>query len=85
MAPDCVGSVVEDKAKNIPHGGVLLLENLRFHQEEANDPSFAQALASLADVYVNDAFGSADRAHASTAALLQSRPALSAIGEKHAY
>ena len=54
-------------AATIPRGDVLLLENLRFHaEEEANDPKFAQALASLADVYVNDAFGSAHRAHAST-------------------
>jgi phosphoglycerate kinase len=67
MAPDCVGPVVDEMARKIPHGGLLLLENLRFHaEEEANDAEFAQALASLADVYVNDAFGSAHRAHAST-------------------
>ena len=65
MAPDCVGPEVE-KMKPAP-GEVLLLENLRFHaEEEKNDPEFARQLASLADVYVNDAFGSAHRAHAST-------------------
>jgi phosphoglycerate kinase len=67
MAPDCIGPEAERMAAAIPRGDVLLLENLRFHaEEEANDPKFAQALASLADVYVNDAFGSAHRAHAST-------------------
>src|SRR4030095_10738028 len=68
MAPDCIGPRVEDMARKIPRGAVLLLENLRVHAaEESNDPEFARALASLADVYVNDAFGSAHRAHASTA------------------
>ena len=67
MAPDCIGPEAERLAAMIPRGDVLLLENLRFHaEEEANDPKFAQALASLADIYVNDAFGSAHRAHAST-------------------
>lgn len=67
MAPDCIGSEAERMAATIPRGDILLLENLRFHaEEEANDPKFAQALASLADIYVNDAFGSAHRAHAST-------------------
>ncbi|MBM3726484.1 MAG: phosphoglycerate kinase [Acidobacteria bacterium] len=65
MAPDCVGPAVE-ALKPAP-GQVLLLENLRFHaEEEKNDPSFAAQLAALCDVYVNDAFGSAHRAHAST-------------------
>ena len=77
MAPDCIGPVVEGMSKNIPRGGVLLLENLRFHaEEEANDAEFAQALASLADVYVNDAFGSAHRAHASTAGVTAYLPAV---------
>src|SRR4030095_15812458 len=68
MASDCIGPEAERMAGAITRGDVLLLENLRFHaEEEANDPKFAQALASLADVYVNDAFGSAHRAHASTA------------------
>jgi phosphoglycerate kinase len=66
FAPDCIGpAAAEIIAGNT--GGVIVLENLRFHpEEEANDPEFAKALASLADVYVNDAFGSAHRAHAST-------------------
>jgi len=65
MAPDCIGPEVE-ALKPAP-GEVLLLENLRFHpEEEKNDPGFAQKLAALCDVYVNDAFGSAHRAHAST-------------------
>jgi phosphoglycerate kinase len=77
MAPDCVGPVVEEMARRIRHGGLLLLENLRFHaEEEANDAEFAQALASLADVYVNDAFGSAHRAHASTVGVTAHLPAV---------
>jgi phosphoglycerate kinase len=65
MAPDCVGPQVE--AMKPAPGEVLLLENLRFHaEEERNDPAFAKQLAALCDVYVNDAFGSAHRAHAST-------------------
>jgi phosphoglycerate kinase len=65
MAPDCVGPEVESMLP--APGEVLLLENLRFHaQEEKNDPEFAKKLAALCDVYVNDAFGSAHRAHAST-------------------
>ena len=77
MAPDCIGPVVEGMSRNIPRGGVLLLENLRFHaEEEANDADFARALASLADVYVNDAFGSAHRAHASTAGVTAYLPAV---------
>jgi phosphoglycerate kinase len=66
FAPDCVGPAAADViAAN--RGGVVLLENLRFHaEEEANDPAFAKQLAALCDVYVNDAFGSAHRAHAST-------------------
>lgn len=80
MAPDCIGPVVEEMARKIPRGGVLLLENLRFHaEEEANDKKFAQALASLADVYVNDAFGSAHRAHASTAAVTEYLPAVAGL------
>jgi phosphoglycerate kinase len=67
FAPDCVGEIAEELAQQLESGQVLLLENLRFHaQEEANDPAFSKALASLAEVYVNDAFGSAHRAHAST-------------------
>ncbi len=67
MAPDCVGPEVE--AMKPAPGEVLLLENLRFHaEEEKNDPAFAKQLAALCDLYVNDAFGSAHRAHASTEA-----------------
>ncbi len=65
MAPDCVGPEVE--AMQPAPGEVLLLENLRFHaEEEKNDPEFSKKLAALCDLYVNDAFGSAHRAHAST-------------------
>ncbi len=67
VAPDCIGPEVEALAKNLQPGQVLLLENLRFHnEEEQNDPDFARQLASLGEVYVNDAFGTAHRAHAST-------------------
>jgi phosphoglycerate kinase len=67
FAPDCVGPVAEEMADNLEPGQTLLLENLRFHPgEELNDPGFAQQLAKLCDVYVNDAFGAAHRAHAST-------------------
>jgi phosphoglycerate kinase len=77
MAPDCIGPDAERMVATIPRGDVLLLENLRFHpEEEANDPDFAQALASLADVYVNDAFGSAHRAHASTVGVTAFLPAV---------
>ena len=67
FAPDCVGDIAKELARQLESGQVLLLENLRFHpEEEKNDPEFAKQLASLCEVYVNDAFGSAHRAHAST-------------------
>jgi phosphoglycerate kinase len=67
FSPDCVGMGAEELAKRLESGQTLLLENLRFHvEEEANDETFAKSLAKLADFYVNDAFGSAHRAHAST-------------------
>jgi phosphoglycerate kinase len=67
FATDCVGTEVESEVERFQAGQVLLLENLRFHTgEEKNDPEFAKQLASLCDVYVNDAFGTAHRAHAST-------------------
>jgi phosphoglycerate kinase len=67
MAPDCVGPETERMAQETGFGEMLLLENLRFHkEEEQNDPAFARQLASLGDIYVNDAFGTAHRAHAST-------------------
>ena len=67
FAPDCIGLAAEEMAQKLETGQTLLLENLRFHaEEEANDENFSRKLASLADVYVNDAFGTAHRAHAST-------------------
>ncbi|MCL6099880.1 MAG: phosphoglycerate kinase [Bacteroidetes bacterium] len=67
FAPDCVGDQVKAIVNSLKDGEVVLLENLRFHsEEEKNDPAFAQQLAELGDVYINDAFGSAHRAHAST-------------------
>jgi phosphoglycerate kinase len=67
FSPDCVGAQAEEMAEKLERGQSLLLENLRFHaEEEANDPEFSRQLAKLCDYYVNDAFGSAHRAHAST-------------------
>ncbi len=67
LAPDCVGDEVRAMVNAMNDGDVILLENVRFHpEEEANDPAFAAQLAALADLYVNDAFGTAHRAHAST-------------------
>lgn len=77
LAPDCVGAAVETQARALQPGAVLLLENLRFHaEEEANDPAFAKQLASLGDIYVNDAFGTAHRAHASTVGVAHLLPAV---------
>ncbi|MCB9384395.1 MAG: phosphoglycerate kinase [Bryobacterales bacterium] len=71
LAEDCVGPAAEKAAAALKPGDVLLLENLRYHaEEEANDDAFARQLASLCDVYVNDAFGAAHRAHASTAGIV---------------
>ncbi|MFO1511366.1 MAG: phosphoglycerate kinase [Verrucomicrobiota bacterium] len=67
FADDCIGEKVEKLASELPPGGILLLENVRYYnEEEANDPAFAEKLAKVADFYVNDAFGAAHRAHAST-------------------
>ena len=75
FAEDCIGSVAEEAAKNLQPGEILLLENLRFYaEEEAGDVDFAKKLASLGDVYVNDAFGTAHRAHASTTIIAQFFP-----------
>ena len=69
LAPDCIGPEVERMTRD-PHSRIILLENLRFHEEEEkNDPAFSKALAALADVYINDAFGAAHRAHASIAGM----------------
>jgi phosphoglycerate kinase len=72
FAEDCVGAAASDAVRSAAGGGLVLLENLRFHaEEEKNDPRFASQLASLADVYVNDAFGAAHRAHASVDAIVR--------------
>lgn len=79
-APDCVGPDVEAAAAALAPGEVLLLENLRFHPEEtADDPAFAARLAALAAVYVNDAFGTAHRAHASTEGVAHLLPAVAGL------
>jgi phosphoglycerate kinase len=78
MAPDCVGPDVEAIAKTLKPGDVLMLENTRFHKsEEKNDLDLARQMAALGDVYVNDAFGSAHRAHASTEGVARFLPAVS--------
>jgi phosphoglycerate kinase len=70
FAADCIGEIAETAARNLPKGEILLLENTRFYaQEEAGDRDFAQALAKLGSIYINDAFGTAHRAHASTAVI----------------
>ena len=77
FAEDCVGPVVEAAAKALKPGEVLVLENTRFHpEEEKNDPELAKKMAALADIYVNDAFGSAHRAHASTEGVAHYLPAV---------
>lgn len=83
MAPDCVGTEAQRLANSLKPGQVLLLENLRFHPAEEKpekDPSFAKQLAALGELYVNDAFGTAHRAHASTAAITQYFPQRAAAG-----
>ena len=78
MAEDVVGEDATTKAANLQQGQIMLLENVRFHKEETdNDPEFSKKLASMAEVYVNDAFGSAHRAHASTAGVAAYLPAVS--------
>ena len=75
FAEDCIGPVAEEAAKNLQPGEILLLENLRFYsEEEAGDIDFSKKLASLGDIYVNDAFGTAHRAHASTTIIAQFFP-----------
>ena len=76
-ASDCIGQEVASKAEALKEGEILILENLRFHpEEELNDPDFARKLARLADIYVNDAFGTAHRAHASTVGVAKYLPAV---------
>ena len=77
MANDVIGEDAKEKAKQLKNGEIMLLENVRFHREETdNDPEFSKQLASLAEIYVNDAFGSAHRAHSSTAGVAQYLPAV---------
>ena len=81
FAPNCVGSEAKEAAEKLKEGEVLLLENLRFHsEEEAGDVAFAKELASLGDIYVNDAFGTAHRAHASTTIIAQFFPTAKCFG-----
>jgi phosphoglycerate kinase len=80
LASDCVGPEAERVVNALQPGGVALLENLRFHaEEERNDPDFARQLASLGDLYVNDAFGAAHRAHASTAGIADDLPSAAGL------
>jgi phosphoglycerate kinase len=77
LVPDCVGTVAENRVAEMKPGQVVLLENVRFHpEEEKNDPAFAKQMSVLADLYVNDAFGSAHRAHASTEGVAKHLPAV---------
>ena len=81
FSSDCIGPVAENAVKNLHSGDVLLLENLRFYkEEEAGDIGFAQKLAALGDMYINDAFGTAHRAHASTAVIAQFFPVQKLFG-----
>ncbi len=80
MLPDCVGPEVEQAVKQLKPGDVVMLENLRFHpEEEKGDEAFAKQLAGLADLYVNDAFGAAHRAHASTTVIAKSLPSAAGL------
>ncbi len=80
FAPDCIGSQVENLVSKMKDGDVLLLENLRFHPgEEKNDEEFSRALAKLADVYVNDAFGAAHRSHASIVGMTKYLPSAAGL------
>jgi len=80
FAEDCIGPKAQNAAANLAAGGVLVLENTRFHKaEKKNDPDMAKELASLADVFVNDAFGSAHRAHASTVGVADHLPAVAGL------
>lgn len=77
LLPDCIGAAVESRVASLKEGEVVMLENLRFHaEEEKNDESFSKQLASLGEIYVNDAFGTAHRAHASTVGVTKFLPAV---------
>lgn len=80
MAKDVIGEDAKTKAKDLKLGEVMLLENVRFHREETdNDPEFSKELASMAQIYVNDAFGAAHRAHSSTTGVASYLPAVSGL------
>ncbi|MES2729378.1 MAG: phosphoglycerate kinase [Pseudomonadota bacterium] len=80
FAADCIGDIAQNAVKGMRNGDILLLENLRFHEgEEKNDPRFTAALAALGDIYINDAFSAAHRAHASTAGLAKLLPAAAGL------
>ncbi|MEG1501556.1 MAG: phosphoglycerate kinase, partial [Clostridiales bacterium] len=80
FAEDCIGEEAHKKADALLPGEILILENLRFHpEEESNDPAFAKELASMADIYVNDAFGTAHRSHASTEGVAHLLPACAGL------
>lgn len=80
FAPDCIGAIAEKETALLKNGEVTLLENLRYYaEEEKNDPGFAKSLASLAEIYVNDAFGAAHRAHASTEGITKFLPAVAGL------
>ena len=80
FANDCIGDEVKKMASSLNAGDVLLLENLRYHaEEEKNDANFSKELSDLADVYVNDAFGTAHRAHASTSGIVSAKPSMPAV------
>lgn len=80
FSPDCIGDHTKDLAAALENGQVLLLENVRFYKgEKANDPEFSEALASLGDIYVNDAFSASHRAHASTAGIAEHLPSAAGL------
>ena len=80
FADDCIGDHVKDTIENLKNGEVLLLENLRFNTEEKGDEAFAEKLSKWGDIYVNDAFGTAHRAHASTTIVAQFFQTVNALG-----
>lgn len=84
LAEDCVGPGVEELADNLKAGSILMLENVRFYpEEELNDPAFSKALAALGEIYVNDAFGTAHRAHSSTAGVADYLPSYAGLLLEH--